>query len=121
MLARYNQCVPNGADRIIALAERQAAHRQHLESAVVTGNVRSEARGQVCAFFLCLVAVLGGIYLIANDKNVMGLAAIITAFASVAGIFVYGRYQQQQERERKRREMREREAQQRLPYQDEEN
>ncbi len=116
MLERYNNCVPNGAERILALAENQASHRQRLESAVVQSNIKSEARGQVCAFILCLVAIIGGIGLIAFDKDAMGLAAIITAFASVAGIFIYGRYQQSKERERKRQEVREAQAQQRLPY-----
>jgi uncharacterized membrane protein len=116
MLAKYNECVPNGAERILAMAERQAQHRQQLEASVVAGNLRAETRGQVFAFILGFAAILGGIVLIAFDKNVEGVASIITAFTALAGIFVYGRIQQRREREQKRREVREAQAQQRLPY-----
>lgn len=116
MLAKYNDCVPNGAERILALAENQARHRHGLESAVVHGNLRAETLGQLFAFVLGLVAIIGGIWLIASGKDVLGLSAIITAFAALAGTFIYGRRQQQRERERKRQEMREAQAQPRLPY-----
>lgn len=116
MLAQYNACLPNGADRIVALAERQAEHRQSLESAVVRGNIRAETRGQICAFLLGLVAIVGGIVLIALGKDVQGLAAIITAFVALAGVFIYGRKQQERERTRKRQEAEALAAQQRLPF-----
>jgi hypothetical protein len=32
VLARYNDVVPNGADRILSMAERQGAHRESLET-----------------------------------------------------------------------------------------
>ncbi len=116
MLAQYNNCLPNGAERIVALAERQAEHRQALEGAVIRGNIRAEARGQVFAFLLGLAAIVGGIVLIALGKDVQGLAAIVTAFAGLAGVFVYGRRQQAKERERKRREAEEASRQGRLPF-----
>lgn len=115
MLAKYNDCLPNGAERILSLAENQAKHRQGLESAVVRGNLRAETRGQVCAFILGLVAIVGGIWLIASGKDALGLSAIITAFTALAATFIYGRWQQGLERERKRQEVREAQAQQRLP------
>ena len=39
-LIRYNDAVPDGAERIIALAERQAAHRMALESRVVDADIK---------------------------------------------------------------------------------
>jgi uncharacterized membrane protein len=104
MLAQYNDIVPNGAERLVALAERQVEHRQSLESAVIHANIRAESRGQTFAFLLALIVVVGGILLIAFNKDVQGLAAIITAFVGLAAVFIYGRWQQKQERERKRRE-----------------
>ena len=78
LLERYNQIVPNGADRIVAMAESQMLHRQSLESAVVLGNIKAQSGGQTKAFILGLIAILGGIGLIAFDKNSAGLAAIMT-------------------------------------------
>ncbi|MDO8795616.1 MAG: DUF2335 domain-containing protein [Vicinamibacterales bacterium] len=116
MLERYNAIVPNGADRIVAMAEGQLRHRQQLESMVVNGNVTSQKRGQLFAFVLGLVAIVGGIVLIGLDKDTQGLAAIITAFVALAGVFVYGRWEQERERERKRREAREAAENPRLPF-----
>jgi len=116
MLERYNAIVSNGADRIVAMAESQLRHRQQLESTVVNGNVTSQKRGQLFAFVLGLVAIVGGIVLIGLNKDTQGLAAIITAFVALAGVFVYGRWEQERERERKRREAREAAENPRLPF-----
>jgi uncharacterized membrane protein len=40
VLERYNLVVPNGAERIMAMAESQVHHRQKLESIVVSGTQR---------------------------------------------------------------------------------
>ena len=64
-------------------------------------NVAAERRAQHSAFFLgVLVITIGGV-LIYFDKDVQGLAAILGTLATLAGVFVYGRYQQAQERKRK--------------------
>jgi len=114
MLARFNEIIPNGADRIVAMAESQIHHRQTLESAVVNGNVTAQRRGQLFGFILGVVAIVGGIGLIAFDKSTQGLVAIITAFVALAGVFIYGRYEQERERERKRQEARDAARQPRL-------
>ena len=116
VLEQYNQVLPNGAERIVAMAESQMRHRQSLESTVVSGNVAAQSRGQTMAFTLGLVTILGGIGLVAFDKNAGGLAAIITAFVALAGVFIYGRIEQKRERERKREELREASANPRLPF-----
>lgn len=107
MLARFNDVVPDGANRIVTMAESQLHHRQSLEAAVITGNISRQRLGQLYAFLLGVLAVGGGIGLIAFDKPTSGLVAIIGAFVTLAGVFIYGRYDQAQERERKRREARE--------------
>ena len=67
------------------------------------GWLRAERIGQVFAFALGLVAISGGIWLIANDKDAQGLTAIISVLATLAGVFIYGRWQQGNERAEKRR------------------
>jgi uncharacterized membrane protein len=101
ILARYNEVIPNGAERIMAMAERQAIHREALETQVVTGNVASQARGTHYAFAICMVCILGGFGLIITGKSVDGLVAIISSLAALAGVFVYGKYQQRKERQEK--------------------
>jgi uncharacterized membrane protein len=72
LLAKYSAVVPNGAERIMAMAERQSSHREKLEAHVVNGNVASQTRGSWFAFILCLVALIGGFSLISQGKSVTG-------------------------------------------------
>ena len=116
ILARYNDVLPDGANRIVAMAESQARHRQNLESAVVGGNVANEKRGQIFAFLLGMTAIVGGVFLIMEDKNAQGLASIIAAFTALAVAFSAGRIQQSLERAQKRRETQEATQNPRLPF-----
>ena len=104
VLEQYGRVVTNGADRIVAMAESQQAHRQELESAVVHGNVRPQARGQVIAGVLALIAIGGGIGLIAYGKGVQGLIAIIATLTALSAVFITARVGQTQERKTKRAE-----------------
>ena len=97
ILARYNEVVPNGAERIFAAFERQGAHRESLEICVVQGNVKSQSRGSWFGFIISMTAVLAGTYLIAIGKGVWGLPTIISSLAALVGVFYYGRRQQKKE------------------------
>ena len=115
LLEQYSKVIPNVAERIMAMAESQLQHRQSLESAVVLANVTAQSRGQISAFLLAALAIGGGIWLIAHDKNVEGLTAIIGAVTGLVAVYVWGRYEQGRERARKREEMKEASTQGRLP------
>lgn len=41
MLIQYNEAVPGAAERILAMAERQSAHRESMETVVVTAGAKS--------------------------------------------------------------------------------
>jgi uncharacterized membrane protein len=101
MLAAYEQVFPGCAERIVAMAEGQSAHRQHIEKTVIEGNVAAERRGQYLGSTIAMIAVLGGIALIYADKNAMGIATIISTLVALSGVFVYGRTQQARERREK--------------------
>lgn len=101
VLARYNEVVPNGAERILAMAERQSAHRESLESRVVDGNLANQKSGSLRAFVLALTVILGGIYLMATGRDGWGFAAIIASLTSLITVFAIGRSEQRKEREEK--------------------
>ena len=100
-MAAYDQICPGAADRIIGMAERQATHRQSLEKTAIQGNVSHAKLGQIFGFILGMVALLGGIYLLATGKSAEGYATVLGTLGTLAGIFVYGRRRQEQEREQK--------------------
>ena len=101
VLTKYNEAVPNAAERILVMAEKQADHRRGLEAKVVASNAFNQTLGSVFAFILGLIAIGGGIYLIASGKSTEGLASIISSLTVLGGIFVYGRRQQRRERAEK--------------------
>ena len=53
MLRSCNEVVPGVAERILAMAERQSAHRRQIESVVIAANVSTEKRARSPEFFYC--------------------------------------------------------------------
>ena len=81
---------------------------------MIAEKLAAERRGQVFAFILVLVSIIVGGALIAFDKDITGLTAILGALVSVVAIFVYGRRKDAEERREKRSEFAS--PQLRLPY-----
>lgn len=101
MLAKYNEALPNGAERLMIMAERQSAHREALEAVVVHSNVQSQKRGSWFGFIIVMTAILGGIYLIKIGMHGEGLAAIITSLVALASVFIYGKKKEGDELKKK--------------------
>ncbi len=96
-LEKYNQVLPGAAERIISMAEQQSRHRQALELTVVKSNAFVQKLGPFFGFIIAMTAVVGGIILIEKGRDGYGLAAIIAALASLAGVFIYGKAKQRKE------------------------
>jgi uncharacterized membrane protein len=101
LLDKYNDVIPNGAERIMQMAEGQQRHRQELEKTVITGNVKSETRGQYIGGTLCVLVLLLGSFLAYTGKQIAGSVFVGTDLAAIAGVFVYGKHQQQKDLEKK--------------------
>lgn len=102
ILRQYDEILPGAAERILAMAERQAGHRQSLEASVIGGNIRDQRLGVIFGFIVALLVVAVGALLLSNGKSVIGLAAVLSPLAVLAGIFVYGRKSQERERKQNR-------------------
>ena len=90
-LKQFEEIQAGAADRIIKMAEQQAAHRQEMESRIVRSNLKLEAKGQWFAFGITLAIVGGGFYVISQGYSTAGLVPMIGAIATLAGIFIYGK------------------------------
>lgn len=101
VLAKYNDAVPNGAERIMAMAEKQQAHRQAIESRVIKWNTLDQRMGLFLGFVLALSVAAGGFWLIYAGKDGVGIAAVITSIAGPTGAFIWGRWKQEKERAEK--------------------
>lgn len=78
VLVQYNDALPDGANRIVKLAENQVKHRQALES-----------RAQIFTFVLAAISLVGGIFLIAAGDGAQGLVPLAAATAGLGGLFLY--------------------------------
>lgn len=97
MLEQYNKLVPGFAERFMVMAEKQSAHRQSLESIVVTGRARSERLGLHYALILAILFGAGSFYLIHEGHAAEGIALIIVEIVGLAGAFIVGRILQSRE------------------------
>ena len=100
VLKQYNDIVPGAAERIIAMAEAQAKHRQDLEARVIrTDNLKS-LLGTIFGFVIAVVGFGGGLYAAFSGEPFFGGTVSIGTLASVVIAFVYGT--RHRERELKR-------------------
>ena len=96
ILAKYNQIIPNGAERIMCMAEKQMNHRMGLDNEklgmdkmILESDIRRSDRGVIFGFVIAILIILGGFGLILAGIQVIGIVAIITPLISIIGIFVY--------------------------------
>lgn len=101
VLFQYNQIVPGAAERIVAMAESQANHRQKLELIAVKSGSRDSLLGLIFGLIIGLSAIIGSIITILAGQAESGAAIGITGLASLVGVFVYGSRQRRLEREAK--------------------
>jgi uncharacterized membrane protein len=78
-LARYNDILPNGAERIVAMVERQAAHRIEIESHVSRQQLKQSGRGQIYALIIGISGLGTSAY-----AAYLGLGAAAGTIATVA-------------------------------------
>ncbi|MBI5248155.1 MAG: DUF2335 domain-containing protein [Desulfomonile tiedjei] len=117
ILAKYDQVLPGAADRILAMAERQAIHRQSLEQTVIKSDKWHSFAGLVLGFVIALIFGVGGIYLLAHGHSTDGLVAMLTPLGIMVGGFLYTDWYRRKERaERSQTEVERPEKQLSLPF-----
>lgn len=60
-LDQFNQIVPGGAERIIAMVEREQAHRIEMESIGLNALVRDTRRGMWIGGTIAVLAIAGAV------------------------------------------------------------
>ena len=87
-LEKYNLIIPNGADRIMTMAEKEQIHRQGIES-IITNSVASQnSRGQWFAFIMAISALIFAAYLFNLGKEGYAIGLICGDFLLIAGAFI---------------------------------
>lgn len=102
ILARYEAISLGAADRIIAMAERQSAHRQELEASVIHGNLTAQRVGQRYGLIIGVLGLIAGVALGAMGKELVGSAIGGGTVVSLVALFITGRLRQERERAERR-------------------
>lgn len=101
LLRQYNEVIPDGANRIVTMAENQSSHRISLEKTVIKGDNRRANAGLVTGFVFGLVAFYLSYRLVMAGHDAAGMALGTTDLVALVGTFVYGTRARKLERERR--------------------
>jgi uncharacterized membrane protein len=110
-LAAYNQIIPNGADRIMKMAEDQSNHRMGIEKIVITSQQRQGFCGQLFGLIIGLVGLGLATYAAISGQPVFGAAIGGATLVSLVSAFLYSNRSRRRESEDKREMMAEVERQ----------
>ena len=96
-LEQYERILPGAAERILAMAEKQAAHRRDLEQRVVGAEIqdltdqRTETRrGQFCGLGAVTLALVTSLILGLNGQALAGGLIGGGGLVGLAAVFVVG-------------------------------
>lgn len=98
-LIKYDSVIPNGADRIMSMAEKQQTHRIQIENKVIDRHSGQSRLGQIFGFAIGLVGIGCGTYLAATGHPYVGGIIAGGTVVSLVYVFVTGKKMQKEERE----------------------
>ncbi len=99
VLKEYDQLLPGTAGKIVAMAERQANHRQLIEARVVHARTINSRLGLIFGLVIGLAALTAATLAAFNGSALVGSIIGVSGLASLVGVFVYGSQQQRHERQ----------------------
>lgn len=105
ILIRYNEAVPDAAERIITMAEQQSKHRIQLEEYVIRGESRRSDWGLIAGVLVVAMVLVAAGYITSLGYPWHGAGLGIADLASLVVIFVYGTERRKQERQDRMDEM----------------
>lgn len=91
-LSQYNKILPGLAERIVAMPEREQAHRHRVVERMVTDDFAHKKRGQTLAMASLVLLLAVSIGLIALGQFAWGARIAIFGIVGVVGIFVTGKW-----------------------------
>jgi uncharacterized membrane protein len=103
VLQQYDNIIPNGAERIMAMAEAQSAHRRGLEKDALATDSRNSLLGICFAFIIGMTTVITGGIIISRGHAWPGTFLGSAGLVGLVSAFIYGTKQRRAEREAKNR------------------
>jgi uncharacterized membrane protein len=93
-MASYNSIIPNGAERLMAMAEKEQENRHSIQNKIIGSKIQLAIRGQLIGLFIGTLGICGALYLSYNDHDTV--AAIIggTTVVTLVSAFIFGKNQE---------------------------
>jgi uncharacterized membrane protein len=101
VLRQYDEIIPDGADRILSLVERQTDHRIDLEKKVVYSDARRADWGVIAGLLVAGGGMGFGYALLVHGHAVAGSIFAGGTITTLVGTFVYGTKSRREERIKK--------------------
>lgn len=101
ILQGYEKVLPGAAERILSMAEKQAKHRQEMESIKVKSGTRDSLIGEIFALIIGLTTIVSGAVVAIKGQPWPGAVIGTTGLAGLVSVFIYGTRQNQREEKNK--------------------
>ena len=100
-LAEYSKLIPEGADRIMKMAESQSSHRMALEKKAIFGQTNQSLVGQIFALIIGISGIIASTYCALNGHDAFASILGGTTIVSLVYTFIRGKkYQEKNLREK---------------------
>ncbi|MBC6491721.1 DUF2335 domain-containing protein [Flavihumibacter stibioxidans] len=93
-MEEYGRVIPDGANRIMAMAEKQQEHRIELEKFAVKEELSQSSRGQIFALIMGLSCLLVGGFLVYTQHDTAGSILFGTSLTTLVIAFIVGKVRQ---------------------------
>ena len=90
-LEKYDEIVPGSAQTIINMAVKEQEHRHIMEEKTLEKSSKLAMTSTICGFICVILLICLVVYSIIAGAYNTALAAVISAIATIAGIFVLRR------------------------------
>ena len=90
-LADYGSIIPDGAERIMIMAERQSAHRIEMEASLAAADIRLQERGQNYALVVTMGLIISAIVLGVIGHPALGAVVVGFNIVGLVTAFIVGR------------------------------
>ncbi|MGN6294384.1 MAG: DUF2335 domain-containing protein [Chitinophagaceae bacterium] len=97
ILKAYNKAAPDASERIIRMVETQSIHRQSLEKAAISEQLKESKKGQLFAFIVALSFLIASVLLILMGHDASGTIIGTVDIVALVSVFIYGKYSQRKE------------------------
>lgn len=90
-LIKYNSVIPNGADRIMKMAENQQEHRMIIEKKIIFEQSSQSKLGQWFGLVIGIVGISCGTFLAYSGETTVGGIIAGGTVVSLVSVFVIGK------------------------------